>query len=244
MKSLVALVFLVSSLTVLADRVPANDIPFSTWKGYLEHAKGNFQDLFEDGQYLDNRWVKYEEVDVDGSQFPPSRIDIVPLTCRDRKLYPTHPQQFSKDYVMSLVSKYDRIRLPGTSSACTTPTTSKRTCIVAMRAVVAVMSDTYQDSCGNYYRGYWFLSYRVSTNRFKTEDNMGTLFSKGRTQYPKPHAQFAGEVVDGNTYPVSEKDFLFLTPLLPGDMKKIRDNQAYAIRAGFTKKGMIWNPRN
>jgi hypothetical protein len=73
---------------------------------------------------------------------------------------------------------------------------------------------------------------------------MGTLFSKGRTQYPKPNAIFAGEVVDGNTYAVGIKNFLFLSPLLPGDMKKIREAYGYAAKAGFKKNGKIWVPRN
>jgi hypothetical protein len=106
------------------------------------------------------------------------------------------------------------------------------------------MSDTYEDACGNLYRGYWFLNYRVGGGPQKSEDNMGTLFSKGRTQYPKPNAIFAGEVVDGNTYAVGIKNFLFLSPLLPGDMKKIREAYGYAAKAGFKKNGKIWVPRN
>ena len=144
---------------------------------------------------------------------------------------------------MGLVAKYDNRRLPGTSDACATPTTTKKFCIVAQRAVVSIMSDTYQDSCGNFYRGYWFLNYRVGGGPSKSEDNMGTLFSKGRTQYPKRGAQFAGEVEDGNTYPVDVKNFLFLSPLLPNDRARIREALGYAAKAGFRKVGHIWEPK-
>lgn len=243
-RSIAFFITLLFALPALAVRSPASDIPFATWKQYLEHEKGNLTDLFVDGRYMENRWVKYEEFDVDGSQFPPARVDIIPLQCRDKNLYPTHPQQFTKEYVLGLVAKYDNRRLPGSSDACAVSTTTKSYCIVAQRGVVAVMSDTYEDGCGNLYRGYWFLNYRIGGGPTKSEDNMGTLFSKGRTQYPKRNAMFAGEVEDGNTYAVDVKNFLFLSPLLPNDLKRIREAQGYAARAGFRKNGRIWVPKN
>lgn len=238
------LCFVILALSVSAfARVPASDIPFTTWKSYLEHEKGSFADLFPDSKYLEQSWVKYEEFDVDGRQFPPQNIDVLPLTCKDKNLYPTHPQQFTKEYIYSVVAKYDNARLPGTSTSCEVSTrNAKAYCIRAMRAVVAVMSDTYQDGCGNFYRGYWLKNYRVATDRRKSEDNMGTLFALGRAQYPKPGAQFAGEFVDGNTYPVNVKQFLFLGKLLPNDMKRIREAQGYAVRAKFRRVGFIWQP--
>lgn len=232
-------------LPAQAARIPASDIPFNSWKTYLEHEKGTFADLFPDAQYLEPRWVKYEEFDVDGRQLPPGSIDVLPLTCKDKNLYPTHPQQFTKEYIYGVVSKYDNVRLPGKSSSCETFTRNARAyCIQAMRAVVAVMSDVYEDGCGNLYRGYWLKNYRVARDKRKSEDNMGTLFALGRTQYQKPNAQFAGEVIDGNTYPVNVKEFLFLATLRPGDTKRIAEARGYAARAGFRKNGKIWIPKN
>jgi len=242
MNGIVALLLLTLSA---GARVPASDIPFTSWKAYLEHEKGSLADLFPDSKYLEQRWVKYEEFDVDGRQFPPQNIDVLPLTCKDKNLYPTHPQQFTKEYIYSVVAKYDNTRLPGKTSSCELATRNAQAyCIRAMRAVVAVMSDTYQDGCGNFYRGYWLKSYRVAVDRKKSEDNMGTLFALGRAQYPKPNAAFAGEFIDGDTYPVNVKEFLFLAKLLPNDMKRIRDAQNFAARAGFRKAGNIWRAKN
>lgn len=239
MKLILLFFLLVSSLTSFAS-----DIPFTGWKAYLEHEKGLLADLFPDSRFLDNRWVKYEEFDVDGRQLPPNTINVIPLQCRSRKLYPTHPQQFSKEYIYGVVSKYDNVRLPGTSSSCELATRNARAyCIRAMRAVVAVMSDTYEDGCGNFYRAYWLKNYRVAMDRRKSEDNMGTLFSKGRTVYPKANAQFSGEVDTGDSYPVDVNEFLFLAPLLASDRAKIREFQNYAIRAGYKREGKIWRAK-
>lgn len=239
--TLIALIF---TFPALAQRVPASDLPFNDWKSYLEHEKGILADLFPDGKYLDGKWVKFHEFNVDGSQLPPGAIDVLPLTCEDKNLYPTHPQQYTKEYIYGVVSKYDNRRLPGKSSSCEIATqNAKAHCIVAMKAVVAVISDTYEDGCGKLYRGYWLKDYRIANDKRKTEDNMGTLFSLGRTQYDKLNAQFPGEVVDGSTYPVKVDEFLFLATLRPGDVKRIREAQGYAVKAGFKKVGKIWKAK-
>ena len=240
---ILTLIILSFILPAQAARIPASDLPFNNWKSYLEHEKGVLVDLFPDSKYLGPGWTKYHEFDVDGRQLPPGTLDVLPLTCKDKKLYPTHPQQFTKEYIYGVVASYDKARLPGGSSSCETATRNARAyCIIAMKAVVVVVSDTYEDGCGNLYRGYWVKNYRVAVDKRKSEDNMGTLFSLGRTQYPKPNGQFAGEFVDGNTYPVNVKDFLFLATLRPGDQKRIREAQGYAARAGFKKAGRIWQP--
>lgn len=245
MRQLFAYFLVLISLSAQAGRIPASDIPFTTWKSYLEHEKGLLLDLFPDAKYLGPQWTKYEEFNVDGRQFPPNRINVLELQCKNRNLYPTHPQQFTKEYIYGVVAKYDNLRLPGKSSSCEISTkNAKAYCIRAMRAVVAVMSDTYEDGCGNLYRGYWLKNYRVAQNKNLSEDNMGTLFALGRTQYPKRNAQFAGEYEDGNSYAVNVKEFLFLGPLLPGDLKRIQDARGFAARAGFRKNGKLWVPKN
>lgn len=228
----------------LSERQPANVILNQTWKGYLESKVGPFPNLFPDAKYLKMPWTTYHEFDVDGTKFPPNRIQVLSLNCRDKKLYPTHPQQFTKDYIMGVVAPYDRLTLPALSSSCIIPNPTKKFCLSAQRAVVAVMSDTYQDSCGNLYRGYWMVSYRIGGGPKMSEDTMGTLFAKGRTQYEKPHSDFPGkEFIDGNTYAVDQKEFLVLGTLLPTDKKKILEAQSIAFKGGFRKQGLIWIPK-
>jgi hypothetical protein len=216
-------------------------ITHTTWKGYLEHQKGSFADLFPDGQYIETSWRTYSEFNVDGSHFPPNKIQILPLTCAKKNLYPTNPQQNTKVYIYGVYSNYNHVRLPGTSSSCITPSFNKKHCLRAQSAVVAVMSDVYQDSCGNFYRGYWRLNYRIGGGPQMSEDTMGTLFSKGRTVYEKPNSSFPGkEFVDGDTYPVDVKNFMFLGSVLPGDQQKVKNAQAMALRSGYTLKNRIW----
>ena len=178
-------------------------MPNQSWRGYVESHMGPLAKQFPESQYIINNWSTYTEFSVDGGQFPLRNVTKVQLNCADKKLYPTHPQQFTKEYIMGLTADYKRTEMPGTATSCITPNFNKKYCLLSQRAVVAIMSDIYEDSCGNLYRGYWFLSYRVGGGPSKSEDSMGTLFAKGRTQYEKPHSEFPGkEFIDGNTYPV------------------------------------------
>ncbi len=240
--SLVALVGCAQYSQGPSERGPASVITHPTWKGYLEQEKGrSLADLFVDPSYIKAPWKKYSEFNVDGSQFPPNRINVVPLNCADKKLYPTNPQQNTKEYIYGVYADYDYTRLPGTSSACIIPNFNKKHCLRAQIAVVAVMSDIYQDACGHFYRAYWMLSYKNGGGPRMSEDNMGTLFSKGRTVYEKPNSQFPGkEFVDGDTYPVDVKSFMFLGSVLPRDGQKIRESQALATRAGYTFRNRIF----
>ena len=69
---------------------------------------------------------------------------------------------------------------------------------------------------------------------------MGTLFSKGRSAYEKPDAQFPGEYIEDNTYAVPTKDFMFFGELLPNDARWIEQEKARALRSGFKLNGLLF----
>uniref|UniRef100_A0AAN0NLR3 Uncharacterized protein n=1 Tax=Yoonia rhodophyticola TaxID=3137370 RepID=A0AAN0NLR3_9RHOB len=85
---------------------------------------------------------------------------------------------------------------------------------MADRVHRVMLSDTYIDACGNYYRGVKSMQF------LESDENMGTLFSPGRTNYRVPDTAF-DERYDGHTYPVPNVDFAFLAAILPEDMDKI-----------------------
>jgi hypothetical protein len=223
-------------------RQPASS--HTSWKSFLEQKINPLPEFFaEDGSYLEQPWKKSSEVAFEGTPPVPSQLTEVPFACNDKKLWPTHPQQYSKEYVYAIQTDFDRLRLPPLMNSCIIPNPTKKYCLRAQTANVMVMSDIFEDSCGNKYRAYWVVTFRTGGGPSRSEDNMGTLLSKGRTQYEKPHAQFKGEYVTGYTYPVNPNDFIFLGKIYPGDLAKMKAAQAEALRQGFTLKGKSFQPK-
>jgi hypothetical protein len=215
---------------------------FNSWGPYLRHEFGNVADLFIDPTYLIMPWKISSEFAADGKELPPGKVQEVSFACADKNLYPTHPFQDTKEYIFAVASDYDYAKLPATSEACIMPSPTKRFCQRAQTANVVIMSDTYEDGCGNKYRGYWVKHYRSGGNKYQTEDNMGTLVAKGRTIYEKTNSQFSGEVYAGNTYPTLHSDFAFLGKILPGDAGRIQKSIENAVRMGYVRQGKSFIP--
>lgn len=155
-----------------------------------------------------------------------NKIAKISLSCEDKKLYPTHADQTTKAYHVFNAGIYNAQKLKGSDRACLRPSLYRNGsgiyyCVRADHIETAVISDTYKDRCGNFYRGFWRVTY------MHADESMGTLFAKGRTMYVRPGAEFKGDYVLGGTYPVDEKEFLFLSPLFLTDKEKI-DSQFYA----------------
>jgi hypothetical protein len=155
-----------------------------------------------------------------------NKLVKISLNCEDKKLYPTHADQTTKAYHVFNAGIFDARLLKGSDKACLRPSLYRNGsgvyyCVRADHIETAVISDTYKDSCGNYYRGFWRVTY------MHADESMGTLFAKGRTMYVRPGAEFKGDYVLGGTYPVDEKEFLFLSPLFLTDQEKI-DSQFFA----------------
>lgn len=231
-------------MTACSAWAPKNRIPSSlsqtTWKDYLQQeilARQNLKDLFPDAEYLIMPWKLSTEVAFGEVPANPSRLTETQVNCRDKKLWPTHPQQSTKEYVYAVTASYDYHRLPGESEACITANYNKRLCVRSTWANIFIISDIYEDSCGNTYRGYWLTSF------LQSQESMGTMVSKGRTVYPKPQAQFRNDYVTGYTYPLTPQDFLFLTSPWPQDLEKARRERTRALTIeGYKMNGKSFQP--
>lgn len=172
---------------------------------------------------------------VDGyvtSNLDLNKIPKVTIDCPQDPdgLYPTHPQQEIKLYHRFDWGAYDHGKLKGDSEACTLSSKYKNSkgeyyCLRPDVAYFVVMSDVYRDRCGHLYRAYWQLLY------LKENENMGTLFSLGRTLYPDPHSELPNDFVMGGTYRVSRAQVMFLSPVLTGDREKTAAASERALRS-------------
>ncbi|MGE3758916.1 MAG: hypothetical protein AB7H97_14235 [Pseudobdellovibrionaceae bacterium] len=178
-----------------------------------------------------------------------NKMPRVSVECEDKKLYPTHPAMNLKEYYIFLKGRYDHFKLfgnfdnkkeDGKDEACiiSAPRGSKKNsngrlnCVSAHSIEYTVLSDTYMDRCGNYYRGLSEQQY------FPTENRMQDMWSVGRWTFADPKSEFQGskvvEVIAGHTYPTAENQFLFLTPLFEGDMKAINESKENALKYTHT----------
>lgn len=191
----------------------------------------SFIDLnyFPDSQFLELPWRDSSDfVIVD--PISPEEVRQVPLSCDNSALWPTHPFQTTKEYLWAGFAHYYHHKLPVDSYACLRPNPTNRFCVLGAIAMAVIMSDTFEDECGNVYRGYWLVSY------LKSDENMGTLFSRGRTAYQRPGSPYEYDMIEGDTYPLQNKDFLFLGELLPLDHENISREQDRAFKNGFIRK--------
>ena len=194
--------------------------------------RNGLQNYFPDPQHL-GEWQENTDF-VMNDPLPPHLVRAKPFSCSEKRLFPTHPSQGTKEYLHAVYSMYDHGRLPPNSYACLIRNPTGKFCVRAATAMIVVMSDTYTDNCGNLYRGYWLVTY------LKSDESMGTLYAKGRTAYPKPDSEFENDFIEGSTYVVSQDDFMILAELLPDDKLKIEAEKARALRSGFRLEGKLF----
>ena len=176
----------------------------------------NLNEVFEDYQAAESSW------NIDGdyrhslSNFIPRPSNNISSRLCGNRFYAAHPFASTKLYHYAIFKRYDLKKLPATSYACRTTSNGKRKfCLAAGSLKFVVISDTFFDSCGNYFRGYWPAAYNTD------DENMGTLLAKGRTMEPIPNSPFRHDYRPSNTYEVQRSTFLYLSPLLRGDKEKI-----------------------
>ncbi len=152
------------------------------------------------------------------------KLEKIKIQCdQDREsLYPTHPQQMTKHYHVYNWAQYNHGKLTAEAYACDIKSKHKNVagtfpCIRATIAYEVMMSDLYQDRCGNFYRAYWQFGF------LKKDESMGTLLSKGRTVYPNMKSDFPeNDFYEGQTYKTTSEDFLFLTVASDEEVKKAK----------------------
>lgn len=198
-------------------------------------------------------WINHPKYQLSSENI--DQLEKIAITCSVQILYPTHPTMDLKEYHVYLSGRYDHFKLAGNfdnarevgkDEACflSAPRHSKRgtdgrlNCLDAHTIEFVILSDTYQDQCGNYYRGY------SKQLIFPRDHRMQDLWSPGRWTYLDPNSEFNREgssvkdVLPGHTYEVQATDFIFLTPLFPTDAKKVGSARANALKYTHT-----YNPK-
>lgn len=153
------------------------------------------------------------------------------FACNRPGIFPTHPQMSLKRYHLMLIGQYDHFRLQGSDEACAIggKKPNGKGVIPCFRPDIfhyVLLSDTYQDACGHYFRGVKEIAF------FRRAENMGTLFSPGRGMLRKAGSEF-DEYVTAPTYVSKPEDFLFFIQLLPGDQERIAQDREQALRGEF-----------
>lgn len=188
--------------------------------------------VFPDPQFL-KEWNLNRDYIFDES-VAPSDIRKIQLQCPIDRLWPTHPGQTAKEYHHALWAHYDHGKLPVDSYACNVMNPTRKFCLQSTYANAVFLSDLFEDECGNYYRAIQLDTF------LKKDESMGTLVSKGRTVYPRPHSPYENDFETGDTYPVKVTDFLFLSPVSPVERTLISAEQASARKEGFQRIRFQW----
>jgi hypothetical protein len=157
----------------------------------------------------------------------PDELQEKQFDCADQNLYPTHPQQTLKAYHRYEWAEYDTNQLRGSDEACATAALNSsqpvKPCLRAHISYRVVMSDTFMNSCGQFFRGFENIEF------LDANESMGTLFSPGRTSYQREHSEFPNDYVAGGTYPVPRTRFLKLVELFNGDAQAISTAKQEAL---------------
>lgn len=169
-------------------------------------------------------------------------LNKVEIACENKTLVPTHPQQGTKKYHLAIIGKYNTHQIKGGekgsySDICQIWTKhvipEQRTCLLSKALKVVVLSDTYQDTCGNFYRGYFKEKF------FSSDETMGTLVSLGKTFYENPYSEFAGtglvETYVGGTFAVQASEFLYFSKASAQDLIEIKKSLALAQKNGQSR---------
>lgn len=180
------------------------------------YAQSVFDDIPNKGAFIGWR----DEKSYVSSPVAYKDLRKVAFECGRPVLYPTHPQQLLKMYHVFKVGSYDHFKLQGDDEACKLGNkkpngSGKKLCFRADTIEYAVVSDIYEDECGHLYRAYHESSF------LKKDETMGSLFSVGRSSLQNPKSSYENEMIDGPTYPVALREFLFLTDVFPGEEAKV-----------------------
>jgi hypothetical protein len=145
----------------------------------------------------------------------------IPGSCDQSTLYPAHPQQTSKQYHVFRAAHFTGSKLRADARACKRSGKSKSRCLETYPLHYGIISDLFQDACGNMYRAFWKITYF-----YPSEESMGTLSSKGRTLYSPPKPMSENDQYVGPTFPVARDEFIFLTPAFEGDIDALANGLA------------------
>lgn len=159
----------------------------------------------------------------------------VEIACADKTLLPTHPQMTMKTYHKVLAGSYNHFLLQADSKACTIGGRTKNAkgefpCFQGNQLKYYLLSDTYQDRCGNFYRGYFEALF------FRTQETMASLYSPGRSVIAVQRPGGLPPDFDpSSTQAVSVENLFQLEALLENEKDKVMAEQMMAQKLGFLR---------
>lgn len=172
------------------------------------------------------------------------------VDCANKELHPSQPTQYLKQYHKLKRGSFDHFKITADSKFC--KINNKKTmlngpkCLKGETLEFYIASDTYEDACGNLYRGYYRRQF------LQKDESQGTGWSPGHSMFERQSASgdvydfgaTVKDMVDGHTHLVKVgEDLLFVADLLPGDAEKIAEEKERAAQThNFNKKKRIWLP--
>jgi len=222
-------VFILLFCQLLAGRADGFD-----WLDYLEQEnvlnKNLLDSYIEGSEYLKPGWIKNGTFSSILKSLDQKDLKEV-KTCGDH-FYPAHPYSSTKEYHGMFYQYYTR-DLPWDSEACLVHSNGKRKfCLNSDYVKLAIISDTYIDSCGKYFRAFWLAIYSNSS------ENIGTLLSRGRSIKLRPNSNFPKDYISSNTFGFDQNYFFLTTDLFPNDLDKIKKLEAKALNSFYEKDGL------
>lgn len=151
----------------------------------------------------------------------------VQVACADQELFPLSPSQDTKQYEAAYYARFNHAKLTPRDPLCRIRSAGGL-CLSPDSINLILMSDLYRDRCGGVYKAYWGTTFQ------RSQENMGTLISKGRTFYPKAGTGDGFlEIEEGDTYSVSAADFVLLVAPSTEELRRARVSADRALNSLF-----------
>ena len=158
MKITIATLLLAMSFTTFAQ---------TQWLDYFKQFT-SLSDAYTDYHQGVKNWKKNSNYGSSLTTVTPNNNSRFANSLCGNTFYPAHPLATTKEYHEALYKRLDLSKMTGEDHYCQIPGYKKRRCARALNFHFVIISDTFYDRCGNYFRGYWSRAYHGA------DESMGT----------------------------------------------------------------------
>lgn len=212
----------------------------SDWLNFFEQ-NHSIEDSYTDYHHGHQKWKKDPNYGGTLDKITPKTGSEFESSICGSTFYPAHPLATTKKYHEALYKELDKSKMTGNSYYCQIPGYRKRRCMRAGSFKFVVISDTFVDQCGKHFRAFWVAAYYWSDDIRQTDETVGTLLAKGRNITEDTNSLFKGDYLPINTHEVYKSEFIYFSPLLKGDKRKIRKSIKSAQKSyGLKREGYLF----